>query len=66
MATQWDVAWADAIAARHATTASFMPIRDVDIAYEPVTTVAPYETFWPQSAAPAHELQVLDVSMMEP
>lgn len=66
MATQWDVAWADAIAARHATTASFMPIRDVDLAYEPVTTVAPYETFWPQSAAPAHELQVLDVSMMEP
>ena len=66
IATSWDVAWADAVAARRAATGSFMPIRDVDLDYRPVTSVAPYETFWPQSTPPAQELWVLDVSSEAP
>ncbi|MCU0522228.1 MAG: hypothetical protein MUF84_16235 [Anaerolineae bacterium] len=66
IATSWDGAWADAVAARHTATGSFMPIRDVDLGYEPVTSVTPYETFWPQSGAPAQELWVLDVSQSAP
>ena len=66
IATSWDGAWADAVTARHTETGSFMPIRDVDLGYEPVTSVEPYATFWPQSGAPAQELWVLDVSASDP
>ena len=66
IATRWDEAWADAVTAQATETGSYMPIRDVNLKYEPVTSVTPYETFWPRSSAPAQELMVLDVSSMSP
>ena len=66
IATRWDEAWADAVTAQAAETGSYMPIRDVNLEYEPVTSVTPYDTFSPQSSAPAEELMVLDVSRMRP
>ncbi len=66
LATDWDVTWADAVAAQADKTGSYMPIHDVNINYQPVTSVTPYDSFWPQSSAPAQELMVLDVSSMSP
>lgn len=66
LATVWDVAWADAVAAQGDRTGSHMPIRDVDLGYEPVTDVTPYASFWPQSSEPASDLMVLDVSRSSP
>lgn len=66
LATRWDLAWADAVEAQAAASGTYMPIRDVALAYAPVTSVAAYETFWPQSSAPAERLWVIDVSARGP
>lgn len=65
-ATQWDVFWADAVARQHEATGSFLPLHDVQTAYEPVTEVDAYPSFWPQSPPPARELLVADVSASPP
>jgi len=65
-ATQWDVAWADAVAQQHSATGSFLPLHDAQVAYTPVTEREAYPTFWPQSPPPARELLVADVSTALP
>lgn len=65
-ATQWDMAWADAVVRKHDATGSFLPLHDVPVAYTPVTGVDAYPTFWPQSPPPARELLVADVSAATP
>lgn len=66
LATQWDVTWAAAVEQQYADTGSFLPLRDVAVHYTPVMDVEPYATFWPQSAPPAQELLVVDVSATPP
>ncbi len=65
-ATPWDIAWVEAIQKQHTASGSFLPFYDVAMTYQPVSDVTPYETFWPQSAAPAEEIWVLDVSDADP
>ncbi|MBN1876913.1 MAG: hypothetical protein JXA33_22015 [Anaerolineae bacterium] len=65
-ATQWDIAWADAVERQYATTGSFLPLNDVAVSYTPVTQIEAYPTFWPQSPLPARELLVVDVSAATP
>lgn len=65
-ATQWDLAWADAVAYQRSTTGSFLPLHDARVTYTPVTGVEAYPTFWPQSPPPARELLVADVSAAAP
>jgi hypothetical protein len=65
-ATQWDVAWTQAVQNQYRASGSFLPFYDVAMIYQPIIDITPYETFWPQSTAPAEELWVLDVSDAPP
>ena len=61
-ATRWDVGWADAVERQYEDTGYFVPFHEPAVEYLPVTEVQAYPEFWPQSAQPAPELLVVDVS----